>query len=187
MVTHRGTQIIETKRLILRCARMEDAQAMYDNWAFDPEVTKFLTWPPHASAEVTRAVLQSWVEKYEESGWYQWMIVLKDRGDQPIGSICAVGKDDRIGSFHVGYCIGRAWWRQGIMTEALQGVIDFLFDEVHANRVEARHDVNNPHSGGVMRKCGMKYEGTLRQSDWNNQGVCDAAYYGILREDWEKR
>lgn len=187
MVTHKGTQTIETKRLILRRARVEDAQAMYDHWASDPEVTKFLTWPPHASVEVTRAALQSWVEKYGKSDWYHWMIVPKDGGDQPIGSVCAVGKDDRVGCFHVGYCIGRAWWHQGIMTEALQGVMDFLFYEVGANRVEACHDVNNPHSGGVMRKCGMQYEGILRQAYWNNQGVCDAAYYGILRGDREDR
>lgn len=186
MVTHKGTQEIKTNRLILRRARVEDDQAMYDNWASDPEVTKFLTWPPHASVEVTCRVLNGWVENYEKSDWYQWLIVPKDSGDEPIGSMCALGKDDRIGSFHVGYCIGRAWWHQGIMSEALQGVIDFLFDEVGANRVEARNDVNNPHSGGVMRKCGMQYEGTLRQSDWNNQGTCDAAYYGILRKEWKK-
>ncbi len=186
MVTYKGTQKIETNRLILRRARVEDAQAMYDNWASDPEVTKFMTWTPHASVEVTRSLLQSWVEDYRKSDWYQWMIVPKDSGDKPIGSIAVVGKDDRVGRFHVGYCIGRAWWHQGIMSEALQGVIDFLFDKVGANRVEARHDVNTPHSGGVMRKCGMQYEGTLRQSDWNNQGICDAAYYGILRKEWKK-
>jgi len=69
------------------------------------------------------------------------------------------------------------------MTETLQAVLDFFFDEVGVNRVETRHDPNNPHSGAVMRKCGMKYEGTMRQSDRNNQGLCDAAWYAMLRED----
>ena len=53
------------------------------------------------------------------------------------------------------------------------------------NRVAARHDPNNPHSGGVMRKCGMKYEGTNRACDRNNQGICDAAQYAMTRSDWE--
>ena len=72
------------------------------------------------------------------------------------------------------------------MSEALKAVIDFLFEEVGMERIEARHDPNNPHSGGVMRKCGMKYEGTTRRSDRNNQGICDAAHYAILRSEWEK-
>ena len=65
MVTHRGTQIIETERLILRRFRLEDAQAMYDRWASDPEVTRFLTWPPHASADSTRQLLALWEKGYE--------------------------------------------------------------------------------------------------------------------------
>ena len=69
------------------------------------------------------------------------------------------------------------------MTEALQAVMDFLFDEVGFNRLEARHDPRNPYSGNVMLKCGMKYEGTNRQSDWNNQGLCDACHYALLAEE----
>lgn len=75
---------------------------------------------------------------------------------------------------HIGYCIGRNWWHQGGMSEDLMMLIAFFFDEVGANRIESRHDPGNPHSGMVMKKCGMKYEGTLRSSDRNNQGICDA-------------
>jgi ribosomal-protein-alanine N-acetyltransferase len=73
------------------------------------------------------------------------------------------------------------------MSEALKAVMDFFFDEVGMRRIETRHDPRNPHSGGVMRKCGMTYEGTLRQSDWNNQGICDACWYGILAEEWKAK
>ena len=66
-------------------------------------------------------------------------------------------------------------------------VMDFFFDEVGVNRVEARHDANNPHSGAVMKKCGMQYEGILRQSDRNNQGIVDAVWYGILASEREKK
>ena len=91
--------------------------------------------------------------------------------------------DPRIGMAHIGYCIGKAWWHQGITAEALKTVMDFLFDEVGVNKIESRHDPRNPNSGAVMRKCGMQYEGTLRQSDWNNQGICDASYYGLLASE----
>ncbi len=87
----------------------------------------------------------------------------------------------------IGYCIGRKWWHKGIMAEALLKVIEFLFDEVGANRIEAVHDPNNPNSGRVMLKCGMKYEGTLRSAAVNNQGITDVAYYSILRSDRDAR
>ena len=65
----------------------------------------------------------------------------------------------------------------------MKAVMDYMFDEVGVNRVESRHDPRNPNSGAVMRKCGMRFEGTLRQSDWNNQGICDASWYGLLAEE----
>lgn len=179
---HKGTQTIETPRLLLRRFTLEDAQAMYTNWASDPEVTKYLIWPTHASVDVSRWVLGDWVPQYEKPDYYQWAIVLKEI-NEPIGSIAVVEHDDRAAKAHVGYAMGRSWWHKGIMSEALQAVMNYLFDEVGMLRIEARHDPRNPHSGGVMKKCGMIYEGTLRQSDWNNQGICDASYYALLASE----
>lgn len=181
MLKHKGTQTIETSRLILRRARTEDAEPMFRNWASDKDVTRYLTWPPHENMEVTKTVVASWVEGYRKDDYYHWMIVLKETGE-PIGSLLA-SIAGRAQSAHIGYCIGRAWWHQGIMTEALKAVMGYLFDEVGFHRIEAMHDTNNPHSGDVMKKCGMKYEGTLRQADRNNQGICDACYYGLLASE----
>ena len=184
MLTHKGTQTIETSRLILRRARRKDAEPMFRNWASDHEVTKYLTWPPHESVAVTQKVLESWVSEYGRSDYYHWMIVLKET-DEPIGSLLAsiVGLAQ---SAHIGYCIGKKWWHQGIVAEALRSVMEYLFCTVGFHRIESRHDPNNPNSGRVMRKCGMKYEGTAHAADRNNQGICDADYYAILRDDWGK-
>ena len=180
-MNHCGTVRLETDRLVLRQFIVTDATAMYKNWASDPEVTKFLTWPPHADVDASRTTLEEWVKSYEQKDYYQWAIVPKNNDDEPIGSISVVGKNDDVDMVHIGYCIGKNWWHQGIMTEALQAVMDFFFDAVGANRIESRHDPNNPHSGMVMKKCGMKYEGTMRSSDRNNQGICDADWYALLR------
>ena len=185
MLTHKGTQTIETSRLILRRAIREDAEPMFRNWASDPEVTKYLTWPTYEKVETAYQILDLWASEYEKPNYYQWMIVLKEL-DEPIGSISVVRQNDRVEEAEIGYCIGSHWWHKGIMTEALNAVIEYLFTEVGMNRVAARHDPNNPHSGGVMRKCGMKYEGTNRSCDRNNQGICDAAQYSILRSEWQK-
>ena len=179
---HKGTRRIETSRLILRMAKMTDAEAMFRNWASDPEVTKFLTWPAYQSVENAYGILNLWTQEYENPSFYQWMIVPKEL-NEPIGSISVVHLRDDIAMAEIGYCIGRPWWHRGIMTEALTAIIKFLFTEVGINRIEAKHDTNNPHSGVVMKKCGMKYEGISRASDRNNQGICDIAQYAILRDD----
>ena len=79
MLTHKGTQTIETSRLLLRKAVREDAEAMFRNWASDPEVTKYLTWPTYEKVETAYQILDLWASEYEKPDYYQWMIVLKVR------------------------------------------------------------------------------------------------------------
>lgn len=179
---HLGTQTLETPRLWLRRFAIQDAQAMYDNWASDPEVTRYLTWPTHEHIDITKTILEDWTSRYHEETYYQWAIVPKDNDDQPVGNIAVVSLDDRIEKATIGYCIGKNWWHQGITSEALKAVIDFLLTDVGLRRVDAYHDPRNSRSGSVMKKCGMQYEGTLRASDRNNQGICDACWYSILSE-----
>ncbi len=186
MMKHLGTKRLETDRLILRPFAPDDAPAMYRNWANDPEVTRYLTWPVHAGTDVTEKVLAGWVSRYGEPDFYQWAVVPKDVGE-PVGSISVVRRDDTVGSVHIGYCIGRRWWRQGITSEALRELLRFFFEEVGVNRVDSRHDPRNPNSGRVMASCGMTKEGTLRQADHNNQGICDCTIYGILADEYFRR
>lgn len=183
LMNHCGTKTLETDRLILRRYIKEDAAAMYKNWASDEEVTKFLTWPPHGSQEVSQGLINDWIAQYSNENCYHWCIVLKEYGEEPIGDISVVYMNEKVSMASIGYCIGKAWWHKGIMPEALKAVMDFLFDTVDVNRIELRHDPRNPNSGKVMKKCGMIYEGTLRSSDWSNQGIGDACYYGLLKSE----
>lgn len=186
MLNHKGTQIIETDRLILRPFTLDDAEAMFRNWAGDDEVTKYLTWPTHTGVEVSRMVLSDWTSHYAEPDFYNWAIVLKENGPEPIGSIAAVHIKEKTRCATMGYCMGRTHWGKGIMPEALSALIDFFFGEVGINRVEAEHEVNNPKSGRVMEKAGMRYEGTKRQGGRSNQGIVDICMWAILRQDWEE-
>ena len=182
---HLGTKRMETARLVLRPFVKEDAPAMYRNWASDPEVTKFLSWPTYKTVDTAYEILNIWVPQYRDDTFYQWAIELKEIGEV-IGSISVVNFDERVDMAEIGFCIGRSWWGQGMMTEAFQAVIDFLFGEVGVQRIEAGHDPNNPASGAVQRKCGLKYEGTLRRSIRSNQGITDKTVMAILKEEWEK-
>ena len=182
IVKHQGTKKIETRRLILRQFTLNDAEPMYRNWASDGEVTRYLTWTPHESVEETKSLLKEWIDDYKKPEKYEWCIELKEIGE-PIGSIGVVGIREKIGAMEIGYCISEAYWHQGITSEAFEAVIAYLTKEVGARRIESRHDTRNPYSGKVMEKCGLKYEGTKIQGDWNNSGICDCAFYGMVLED----
>ena len=177
---HKGTIELVTDRLILRRFDFGDATPMFENWASDPEVTRYLTWPAHTDISLTQSIIEYWSSQYDNNGFYQWAIELKSLR-QPIGSISVVRINDVVDECEVGYCIGRKWWRHGITSEALSKVIEFLSDTVKVKRISAKHDVDNPNSGRVMLKCGMQYEGTLRKAGKNSLGeICDLVCYAKL-------
>lgn len=156
---------------------------MYNNWASDPEVTKYLTWPVHPSAEISREIINLWVPQYSNPENYQWAVEWKDN-HEVIGSVSFVHVDSVNENCEIGYCIGRDYWGKGIVTEAAAALIRFALKEVGFARVTGRHDVNNPASGRVMEKCNMTYEGTLRKIIKNSNGdLADCKYYSILQEE----
>lgn len=197
-LNHTGSIPITTDRLVLRPFVIQDDAAMYRNWASDPEVTRFLRWQPHADVSVSHAVLCDWIAQYQNPAWYQWAIVPKPDTDlamedgaaqrgEPIGTIGAVDMNEITGCVHIGYALGQQYLHHGIMSEALLAVIAHFFDTVGMQRIESMHDPDNPHSGDVMRKCGMTYEGTHRMADYSNRGIVDACYYSILCTEWKGR
>lgn len=177
---HIGTIELQTDRLILRRLTLEDAEEMYRNWASDDEVTKYLTWRSHADVQETLAYLQHCVQGYQDLSFYQWGIELKDT-HALIGNISVVRVEEEAERLELGWVIGRSFWGNGYTAEAGKEVLKVLFDRVEAKNIVARHDVNNPNSGRVMQKMGMKFGGISRQCATNNQGIVDCAYYSIAK------
>lgn len=180
-----GSITLETDRLIIRKFKLSDGIYMYNNWASDENVTKYLSWPIHKAKSMSISYVKWIIKNYEkddENTVYDWAIELKEIGE-PIGSIGVVNINKDVESVQIGYCIGYKWWHKGIVSEALKEVIRFFMDEVGVNRIEARCDSRNINSSKVMEKCGMKYEGLMRSSDKNNSGLCDIMWYGILKSD----
>lgn len=184
MLTHKGTKTIKTDRLILRKYRKTDAKDVFEAWTGDKAVTRYMTFTPHESKEQTADTLEKWCTLYTRDNVYLWAIQM---GDKVIGNINVVTISNTLESCEVGYCLGVKYWGQGIMTEAAQAVIDFLFRQVGVNRIELSHAVGNPSSGRVAEKCGMKYEGTKREAFKSPDGkFCDLKCYGIVKSDWQK-
>lgn len=184
MLNHQGTKKLETERLILRQFKIEDYVEMYNNWACEDVVTKFLTWQTHTNLDVTKSVLADWILKYANKDFYNWAIELKEE-NRLIGNISVVSLREETLSAILGYCMGSKWWGKEIMPEAGKAVLKYLFEEVGFNRIAANHDKNNPKSGRVMQKIGMTYEGTLRSAGFCNQGIIDDVRYSILKSEWE--
>jgi len=184
MLTHKGTVTITTPRLTLRRLTVDDAQAMYDNWATDEKVTKYLSWNVHESVEDTKELLTQWVAGYDNLETYHWVI---EFGGTIIGTINFHAISNWDEHCEMGYCIGSKWWNMGIATEAVGEVIRFAFEELNANKVCALHDTENIGSGRVMQKNGMKQEGLLREHKVRKDGTHgDLAYYAVLKSEWDK-
>ena len=181
---HRGTVRLETERLILRRIAPEDAQAMFDGWCSDPEVARYCTWSAHGTVDVTQSLVDMWVKEYESPSTYNWLLELKQSG-AVIGNISVVRVDESIDEAELGWCLCVRWWGKGYMPEAARAVADFLFKQVGANRVCAKHDVENPKSGRVMQKLGMTLEGIRRQGMRYRRGTVDVACYSVLASEWE--
>ena len=185
---HLGSKILETRRLVLRPFRAADAQQAFANWMSDPIVTRFLTWAPHPDLSFTRELLALWEAEARSPETYHWAIVWKESGEA-VGDISVVAADTRAESAAVGYCLSRALWSRGVMTEALARVAGYLFEEVGFYRIEARHAAENAASGRVMEKCGFQKEGVLRAAHrlLNTGERVDLVVRAILRPEWEMR
>lgn len=179
---HKGTILLETNRLILRKFKITDSTDMFKNWGSDSSVNKFLSWPTHNDIEDSEKIINLWISQYDNEETYNWVIELKNTHES-IGNISIVKLDTLNSSCEIGYCISSKYWNKGITTEAFKVVIKYLFEKVCINRICAKHDTNNTASGKVMQKCGMTYEGTLREVEVRNSKFYSLALYSILKRN----
>lgn len=180
-----GTIRLETDRLILRRLEFGDEEAMFNNWCNDSDVTRYLPWDVHKNIEVTREVLKMWLDDYNNSHVYRWIVILKENS-MPIGTVDVVNKDISNKVFELGHCYSKEIWGKGIATEVFNRVISFLFDEVGVEVITAKHNENNIASGKVMIKANMTYDGTLRSRviDKVTRERVGIVSYSITKEEY---
>jgi|GEM_PF-627020 len=186
MLSHKGTTIIETKRLILRPFAETDAKAVFDNWASDPDVVRYLTWHVHPSLEFTKEILSIWEAQYENSKVYNWTIHLK-HANQAVGGITVVSMSEAASSCEIGYCLSKAYWGEGVMSEALKAIVKYLFEVVGFERITAKYDERNVASGKVMMKSGMRFVSKSREAcSKDGTLLCEMAVYELDRVSYCK-
>ncbi len=138
---------------------MDDAEDIFNGYARDPEVTRFLPWTPHSSLADTRAFLRECLDHWHGKSRFPWTMTLGPDGFS-IGMI-ELRLLGHMGD--VGYVLSRAHWGKGFMTEALTAVVDATLELDGVYRVSAVCDVENLASARVMEKAGMQREGVLRR------------------------
>ena len=183
MIQPVGTQPMETARLVLRRFALGDEKAMFENWANDEEVCRYLTWHPHGEIEKTRSLVERWVKEYQDPYCFRWGIVMKHT-DTLIGSIDVVRLHPETGEGEMGYCISKAYWGKGITSEALHAVIVYLFTQAGLESISAAHHSENPASGKVMMRNGLRYVGQEPGKD-KDGNPCVLQRYRILKTEFE--
>lgn len=171
-------QTLQSERLILRPLTLNDAPCLFNQFASDPQVTHYLSWKPHQNVEETTQIIQQWLDQKTN------IFAIENKNTHEImGTINVANIDQRTLSCEIGYALGSRFWNHGYMTEALNCLLHYLFDEVGFNRVRADCDARNKASSAVMKKCGMKFELCKLQNVWSNAGIGDREIYAILKGD----
>ena len=155
----KAPETLQTERLLLRKPRMDDAPVIFDTYAQDPEVTRYLVWKPHQNIRETEEFLLACGQLWRTGKDFAYAITLKEN-DKLIGMF---GLHPLKLKIEVGYALARPYWGQGCMTEVLRAVIDWAFVQPDIFRVQAICDVENLGSARVMEKAGMSREGLLRR------------------------
>ena len=170
--------MINTKRFYLRKFKIQDAQFMFNNWASDLEVTKYLTWNPHKSIDDSKEFIKYLIDTNKTD------LAICDRAtNEVIGSIANVKENADFSVCEIGYCLSRKYWNQGVMTEVLDAYLDDLFNHKNYLVVEAEHMIENTRSAQVMIKCGFRFN---YKTDvlTEKHGWISVKHYSITKEEY---
>ena len=176
---------LTTPRLTMRQMSIADCGDMYE-YASRHDVTRYLTWYPHPDRDYTREYLQYLGNRYAAGMFYDWAIIFEP-DCKMVGTCGFTSFNFTADSAEVGYVLNPTYWGKGIMQEALARVLQFGFETLGLNRIEAKYVEENLRSRHVMEKAGMTFEGVLREGmmikgNYVNVGVCS-----ILRSEWQNQ
>lgn len=183
MLTHLGTKHIETERLILRKFEYADDDDMLKYWVSDPAIQSMYSEPVYTNKQEVKELLNKYISSYEKDDYYRWAVILRETG-QCIGQIAYFLVDNNNHFAEIEYCIGRPFQRKGLATEATKAVIQYGFNKINLHKVQICHKSINIASRKVIEKCGLVYEGTLRDFFYMDGQYADRLYYSILKTEF---
>ena len=170
---------IETERLILRDASVDDAEDMFE-YAKLEEVTKYLSWKPHISLKDSEKILDLLSKEAKEKDSYALKAIVLKENDEMIGTIDARIFGEGLKEAEFGYCLNPKYWNKGYMSEALKAFIQALHKEHGVENVFGSFERENIASKRVMQKNEMYYYETVKRN-FKNKGEVELVRYKELR------
>lgn len=183
MLTHCGTQTIDSENLILRQFSYDDNKDMLDYWVSDPDIQSMYSEPTYATEKEVRELLDKYIMSYPQESYYRWAIIEKSTLIC-IGQIAFFLVDSKNHFGEIEYCIGSQFQRKGYASEAVKAILRYGFEKINFHKIQVCHKENNIASQGVIRKAGFKYEGTLRDYFYMNNEYISRLYYSLLKSEW---
>ncbi len=150
------TPVIETERLILRPITIDDAEAAFERWTSDPEVTRYMIYNTHRSVEDTKAWLST--VDIESDTAFDFAVCIKDEDNYMCGS-CGIYYKPEIDCFSTGYNLAKDHWRKGYGTEVMTALVKFGTEVLHQRVLHSSFNKDNAVSGHVLQKCGFEITG----------------------------
>ena len=173
--------LLETKRLVLREMRPEDAEAIFGMYG-DEEVMRYRDVLAFSRLEEAQQFLEQMRSRCEQGEEMHWGITLK--GEEHLVGSC--GYSWHLGRQFgaIGYDLARLYWKQGIMTEAMQALLRFGFEVRNLHRVEAKVRLGNDASMRLLQRLGFQEEGMLRESLFLNNHFFDVKIFSLLKSEY---
>jgi len=155
-----------TERLVIRMPKPRDGKVVYE--AITASINELKPWLPfaqkeHSEQEVELNIREAYISFLRRED-LRLHVFLKETGEF-IASSGLHRVDWDIPKFEIGYWIDSRFSGKGYMTEAVKGISDFAFQELHAKRLEIRCDTKNTKSRAIPEKLGFTLEGILKNDD----------------------
>lgn len=183
MLTHIGTKNIETERMLLRRFEYSDNESMRKNWISNEKIQSLYSEPVYSTEEEVKELLDKYIGSYEKDDYYRWAIIDRET-KECIGQIAYFLVDSKNHFAEIEYCIGEDYQCRGLATEATKAVIAYGFDEINLHKVQICTKTINAPSKRVIEKCGLTYEGTLRDYFYMDGQYVGRLFFSILREEY---
>ncbi len=176
--------VLRTRRTLLRRVGWDDAEDLFA-YGSDPEVSRFVGWDTYQSLADAEAYIAGTIEAYQHQQLADWGVEhIAER--RLIGTVGYLWWETLEATAEIGYVLARPYWGVGIMTEVVQEIMRFGWDEMGLNRIQAHTEVENEASQRVLEKCGMSYEGRLRERVRSGERFVDLLLYAALRRERER-
>ncbi|MFA6890033.1 MAG: GNAT family N-acetyltransferase [Bacilli bacterium] len=174
---------IRTSRTILRKPELSDGESMFRNWSSDPKVTQYLSWYPHENVGTSQLMITLWRDMTPKAQLSIWVCELINI-HEVIGSVSLMMIDEKMVIGEIGFCFGQDFWGQGLATEVLNALLQYVFS-LGYQAIICRSRQENNASIHVLEKCHMQFHQSKKVLWLKDQKYYVMNTYKITQKQFE--